>query len=116
MRKVVPVFIKSGAASSEWIDAEEARVNDRGNYCLAGIATPATVDVTTIQVDFSLDASAVLSVTDTSGNAKTITQTANKYIILAPADYSVIPRYFRLTLGTNAGGDRVYNVVMRSVD
>lgn len=109
----VPVTIRNGGTSSDWISAES--ISDNGTLAIVGIATPGTVDAVALSIDFSLDGATALPITDSAGAAVTITQAANKYITLAPASYPVIPGFFRLTAAGAVAADRNYKVVCRDI-
>lgn len=109
----VPVTIRSGGTSSDWISADS--VSDNGTAAIVGIATPGTVDAVALSIDFSLNQTTALPITDSAGAAVTITQAANKYITLAPASYPVIPAYFRLTAASAVAADRNYTVILRDI-
>ena len=107
----IPVTIKNGGTSSAPIRPVDSGVFQY--HVIAGIITPATVDATTIQIDYSLDGSTWLSITDDAGNAETITQGANKFIWLSPIQYSCVAPYLRITAGGAVAADRTYKIVFR---
>ena len=51
----------------------------------------------------------------TDGTAKTLTQTADDYIVLPPAEYPLIPGYFRLGVASATAAARTYTVFGRDV-
>lgn len=112
IRKIA-VTIQSGATTSNWISAKD--FTDNGTVALVGIATPSTVDAAALRVDFSIDGSTALTNVGTDGTAKTLTQTADDYIVLPPAEYPLIPGYFRLGVASATAAARTYTVFGRDV-
>lgn len=109
----IAVTIQSGDTYSKWISAKD--FTDNGTVALTGIATPGTVDAVALRVDFSIDGSTALTLVGTDGTAKTLTQTADDYIVLPPAEYPLIPGYFRLGVASATAAARTYTVFGRDV-
>lgn len=109
----IAVTIPSGATYSKWISAKD--FTDNGTVALTGIATPGAVDAVALRVDFSIDGETALTLVGTDGTAKTLTQTADDYIVLPPAEYPLIPGYFRLGVASATAAARTYTVFGRDV-
>ena len=110
----IQLTIPNGSAASKWVSAKD--MSDHGSLALVGVATPGTVDAVTLAIEYSIDGgTTALTCVGSDGTAKSITQTANDYIVLSPAEYPVIPGHFRLVSSGNVGADRVYTIVGRDV-
>lgn len=109
----IAVTIPNGETYSKWISAKD--FTDNGTVALVGIATPAAVDAVALRVDYSIDGSTALTAVGTDGTAKTLTQTADDYIVLPPAEYPLIPGYFRLGVASATAAARTYTVFGRDV-
>lgn len=108
------VTIQSGASTSSPVSAKD--FTDNGTVALVGIATPGTVDAVTLAVEFSIDGGSTwLTVVGSDGVAKSITQTADDYIVLSPHEYPLIPGMFRLKSSGNVADDRTYTILGRDV-
>ena len=110
-----PVTIKSGTAVTveTVLDTE---IGNQGLMALVGILMPAVVDANALSVQFSFDGGSTFKpIVDSTGTAKTITQTAGKYVTLPASDYPCIPGPLNLSAAGNAAADRTYVLVFRSV-
>lgn len=109
----ITVTIPASGTSSKWISAKD--FTDNGTVALCGIATPGTVDAVALSIEYSVDGSTALTNVGSDGTAKSITQTANDYIVLSPAEYPLIPGYFRLTAASAVAAARDYVIFGRDV-
>lgn len=112
IRKVA-VQIGSGGTVTPWIAAKD--IGDGGTLSIVGVATPGTVDAVALSIEFSLDGSTALAVTNEAGTAQSIVQAANTYVSLQPANYPVVPAFFRLKAASAVAAARNYTVVLRDI-